>query len=347
MTEYHEAIQSDHRALFIDIDFEKLTGGETHELREQEERVVKSNNPKIQRKYRQEMTKQFKQQNYQERLTKILQKEEISEEDIREAEKIDNETTNTAIKEEEKLKGRAQLPWSPKLKQAYLEVEFWRTAMNGEKRNKSYSKKLNAIKEKFSEEIETSDQTLKNSTKQLRRAKKNLRRVSKEASKHRTKFLEDQAELMASQGKVDMEKILNRLIKSHKKNGEYKKIKGCLGKIHSGGITHVIVPEEEEDYPYDPKEVQKWKKEYDPTKLEERLLKRNKQHFQLAQGTPFTEDPLRTELPFSGSSKLAEQILSGRIPQELKICVNTRRILQKAKRKMEELIEFTVDEVTK
>ena len=29
MTEYHEAIQSDHRALFIDIDFEKLTGGET------------------------------------------------------------------------------------------------------------------------------------------------------------------------------------------------------------------------------------------------------------------------------------------------------------------------------
>ena len=140
MTEYHEAIQSDHRALFIDIDFEKLTGGETHELREQEERVVKSNNPKIQRKYRQEMTKQFKQQNYQERLTKILQKEEISEEDIREAEKIDNETTNTAIKEEEKLKGRAQLPWSPKLKQAYLEVEFWRTAINGEKRDKSYSK---------------------------------------------------------------------------------------------------------------------------------------------------------------------------------------------------------------
>ena len=88
VTEYHVAIQSDHRALFIDIDFEKLTGGETHELREQEERVVKSNNPKIQRKYRQEMTKQFKQQNYQERLTKILQKEEISEEDIRKAEKL-------------------------------------------------------------------------------------------------------------------------------------------------------------------------------------------------------------------------------------------------------------------
>ena len=88
MTEYHEAIHSDHRAFVIDIDFEKLTGGETHELREQEERVVKSNNPKIQRKYRQEMTKQFKQQNYQERLTKILQKEEISEEDIREAEKL-------------------------------------------------------------------------------------------------------------------------------------------------------------------------------------------------------------------------------------------------------------------
>jgi hypothetical protein len=103
-----------------------------------------------------------------------------------------------------------------------------------------------------------------------------------------------------------MEKVLNRLIQNHKKNGEYKEIKGCLGNIHSGGITHVIVLEEEENYPYDPKEVQKWKKkEYDPTKLEERPLKRNKQHFQLAQGTPFTEDPLRTELRFSGSSKLA------------------------------------------
>jgi hypothetical protein len=41
MREYHEAIQSDHRTLFIDIDFEKLTGGETHELREPEEWVVK------------------------------------------------------------------------------------------------------------------------------------------------------------------------------------------------------------------------------------------------------------------------------------------------------------------
>ena len=77
-------------------------------------------------------------------------------------------------------------------------------------------------------------------------------------------------------------------------------------------------------------------------------MKRNKQHFQLAQGTPFTEDPLRTELPFSGSSKLAEQILDGRIPEELKISVNMRKILQKAKRKTEEIkTEFTVDEVKK
>ena len=82
--------------------------------------------------------------------------------------------------------------------------------------------------------------------------------------------------------------------------------------------------------------------------MEERLLKRNKQHFQLAQGTPFTEDPLRTELPFSGSSKLARQILDGRqIPEELKMSVNTR-MMQKAKRKTHEIkVEFTVDEVKK
>jgi hypothetical protein len=41
---------------------------------------------------------------------KIIQKEEISEEDITDAEKNGNETANTAINEEEKLKGRAQFP---------------------------------------------------------------------------------------------------------------------------------------------------------------------------------------------------------------------------------------------
>ena len=57
---------------------------------------------------------------------------------------------------------------------------------------------------------------------------------------------------------------------------------------------------------------------------------------------------MRTELPFSGSSKLAEQILDGRSPQDLKISVNMRKILQKAKRKTEEIkTEFTVDEVKK
>ena len=213
---------------------------------------------------------------------------------------------------ERKLKGKVQHPWSPKLKQAYLEIEFWRTAINAGKRNKCYSKRLNAIREKFNKEVQTTDQTLRNASKQLRKSKKNLRKIAKEASRHRLEFLEQQAEIMAGQGNDEKVKILTRLIRNHRRNGEYQKIKGCLGKINSNGITHIIIPEETDEYPYEPKTIQSWKKEFDPKKLEEKLLQRGREHFSQAQGTPFTEEPLRTMLPFMANSNLAERTLKGK-----------------------------------
>ena len=112
------------------------------------------------------------------------------------------------------------------------------------------------------------------------------------------------------------------------------------------GINHIIVPEETDEYPYEPKTIQSWKKEFDPKKLEEKLLQRGREHFSQAQGTPFTEEPLRTMLPFMANSKFADKILEGKIPEELKISWVTRKVLEQAKRKRKESgAEFTENDV--
>ena len=76
------------------------------------------------------------------------------------------------------------------------------------------------------------------------------------------------------------------------------------------------------------------------------MLQRGREHFNQAQGTPFTEEPLRTMLPFTADSELAEKILEGKIPEDLEISLITRDVLEQAKRKTKEIdAEFTENDI--
>jgi hypothetical protein len=51
-----------------------------------------------------------------------------------------------------------------------------------------------------------------------------------------------------------------------------------------------------------------------PSEIVENLQKRNRRHFGQAQGSPFTIDPLATDLGFCGDSPNADNILAGQYP---------------------------------
>lgn len=61
----------------------------------------------------------------------------------------------------------------------------------------------------------------------------------------------------------------------------------------------------------DPKTCNKWRTITDPREIEYYLVMRNRLHFGQAEGTPFTQSPLREALDWSASSTAAEALLQG------------------------------------
>lgn len=60
-----------------------------------------------------------------------------------------------------------------------------------------------------------------------------------------------------------------------------------------------------------PKECTVWTTITDPAAIEYYLMLRNRIHFGQAQGTPFTEEPLRTDIDWAASTEHADAILAG------------------------------------
>jgi hypothetical protein len=71
------------------------------------------------------------------------------------------------------------------------------------------------------------------------------------------------------------------------------------------------------DYPYEPERVEDWEMIHDQQRLKDFLIKRNIVHFRQAHGTPFTIAPLN-KLDWNASSKEAELLLNGQIPDDFK-----------------------------
>jgi hypothetical protein len=76
------------------------------------------------------------------------------------------------------------------------------------------------------------------------------------------------------------------------------------------GIKRILVPLND---PKDSKDII-WGEITDPKEVERRLIQRNKEHFQQANGTPFTESPLLDIFGQAGTNQAAEDLYNGIIP---------------------------------
>ena len=61
----------------------------------------------------------------------------------------------------------------------------------------------------------------------------------------------------------------------------------------------------------DPKQCTNWRTILDPVAIEYYLLLRNRLHFGQAQGTPFTEEPLSSDINWPADTLQSEEILGG------------------------------------
>jgi hypothetical protein len=103
--------------------------------------------------------------------------------------------------------------------------------------------------------------------------------------------------------------LFRRLRKNEKVKRMYAKVKAARERGHRQGLTRLEIPLHPED---DSKTCTDWKVTNVPSEIvEQHLQKRNFQHFGQAQGTPFTINPLASDLGFCGDLPSADAILEG------------------------------------
>jgi hypothetical protein len=117
-------------------------------------------------------------------------------------------------------------------------------------------------------------------------------------------------ELESSSRKNDKEQAqrIRRMQKAEALNRLFAKLRGLRLTKEETGVTRIEIPT---DPDIDPKVCQTWTQIDVPTEILHHLRERNRKHFGQAQGTPFTEPPLSTDLQFTGLGDASSSMLAG------------------------------------
>ena len=311
----HEYTTSDHRALFIDIDLKRFLGGEPHDIMSINGRTLTTSDPRTVMKYQKFLLEALNESNIENDITSInkeIQEFGKSQETITRIEEIDVRFTKMKLDCERKSKQPYRHPWSPILKGAYRNHQFWSLWLSETKlKNKNNKKGTRNVdfsiqREKYSDDSNKVFIRMCNTKTihtNLKAPKIRLKEIRKQALEHRNDFLRLQIEAYRTAGSTDDEKALKNIQYREYKRRVFRKLRGVMGKLKSSGLDHILRETVNGT-------TERIGKKEDMFKA---IIERNIQHFSQADGTPFTIDPLKSLIGPTATSDFCDEIIKGRI----------------------------------
>jgi hypothetical protein len=304
---------SDHRGVFVDVDMDEFLGGDPPALMSIALQGIRSQSPKACIQCMEETEQCMSEHKVHERiaspealtilhgLTDHLQKK---------WEGVDQDTLRACLHAEKSVTKKLRPPWSFALHQASLLATCWWTALSGEQTNRD----ADVILESLAHSIEgdspqpTTHMWVSAIQVQLRLVQAELKKIRQEASSLRSDMLQERAAAEAHDGNDAEATILRRLERAEATKAWFGLLRKYLKPTSSGGLTKVQVA--------DGTDANGTELFRDFTESEEMfalMLECNFKDFGQANGTPFTEAPLKDWLGTHDKTDTGQAIIHGEL----------------------------------
>jgi len=307
-TAFYETHSSDHRGLFVDVDVGTFFESNNWDATRLELRLLRSNNPKSVKRYLDHLKANLRDMPLQ--FQAILLHAPTREVAKKYFDELDSKLGAIMREAECKCgaKGKHESEWSTQLKAAILLVQYWKAKKRNLRKQHLRQAKLQRIRDKI-EQIEPVDDNGSTSkeyiAKQLNSAKRILKAARRDDAQNREKFLAEAIKAAKADGNRGKAKRLAKQANAERQKRSHARIRRALQTKQRGGVTSLKVTEETEDGVETVIDIM------DPLEIQERLLDRNRQHFQQAHETPFFDPRIINMVNDSADNEVSEAILNG------------------------------------
>ena len=319
---FDSIIPSDHRPIFLDLDAVKAFGNNTSALVSPPARRLHSRHEDNVKLYIKLLSEKMDSHNIFKRTQTLDETEQSTESSDQLAEAIDRDMTRLMLHCEKQLHKPSPTPFSSNLAQSCLAVSILKLHLRIQRFKVDKSLSVQAYQAKRKKPVPLPN-TIPETKAALKKARKEVKDIRKRAIAEREDFL---CLLIAG---CNDPAVVKRIKQAEELKRSYEKIRHIMRPSSAALVTQVEVPDD--DLP--PKQCQKWKRVTDPKEVTKIIFERNVKHFQGANGTPFTVEPLASLFNWSATSPSHANTLDGNPPPHQNRLVNL--LLSHSHRKIE------------
>ncbi|KAI2505051.1 hypothetical protein MHU86_9407 [Fragilaria crotonensis] len=344
---YFEGPQSDHRALYIDINLSSLFGADVTEtsLPTIHRRALKSGNPELTERYHKAIREYYSDHRMKERIDTLFKTHRaMTRQQVRKfLTAWDDDQGRAMLKAENSLRVRPKLyKWSPRLRNAGVLMRYWKLRL----REHQYGEDYYTTFSRWERQIQSCDPSfvlpdrsielpICEVRKRLNQATKVLRKTQKDASElHNNNYAElletyemDNNPLTKTES-ARKARIVKRTLLGETSRQLFGKLRQIVKPTEYSALSQVLVPRHPESSDVTPPgQVHNllqhscpdnliWDTVITREDIEAHLLSFNREAFRAAAESPCGHGLIHDALTFTSLSPESEALLQGEIPEE-------------------------------